>query len=361
MANYFFTGFPGFIAKNLIQQIIKDQDPQAIYVLVLPDMVQQAEEQIKQIIEENQIKDPFHIIPGDITRENLDIGPNILEHLQNHITHVFHLAAIYDLAVPKDIAFRVNVNGTHNVNEFVKTLNKLERYVYFSTAYVSGKRVGKILETELDCGQEFKNHYEYTKFEAEVLVKALKEEVPTTIIRPGVVCGHSKTGETLKFDGPYFMLNMFEALQRFPIPYIGKSHGLGNFVPIDYVLEATIYLAHANVGINKTYHLTDPNPYKMKEVYAMLLEGYIGKNPKWTVPLPLAKLGLSSRIIRQWLQIEKESLDYSYLIAQHDCTQTINDLEESGIKCPDFKEVVPSVIQFYRKHKDNPQYKITIS
>ncbi len=30
MANYFFTGFPGFIANNLIRQLIEDQQPESI-------------------------------------------------------------------------------------------------------------------------------------------------------------------------------------------------------------------------------------------------------------------------------------------------------------------------------------------
>ena len=35
--------------------------------------------------------------------------------------------------------------------------------------------------------------------------------MPTIIIRPGITVGHSKTGETQKFDGPYFGMVLIEA------------------------------------------------------------------------------------------------------------------------------------------------------
>ena len=77
---------------------------------------------------------------------------------------------------------------------------------------LQGKREGKLLETELIRPYSFKNHYEETKFEAELLVEELKKDVAVTIIRPGIVRGHSKTGETIKFDGPYFFMNMIDQI-----------------------------------------------------------------------------------------------------------------------------------------------------
>ena len=53
----------------------------------------------------------------------------------------------------------------------------ITRYMYFSTAYVAGKREGLLLETELIRPDAFKNHYEETKFEAEQLVEELKADV----------------------------------------------------------------------------------------------------------------------------------------------------------------------------------------
>jgi len=180
-----------------------------------------AAEKIAYTAEQSKLNiSDFSIVTGDITKENLNLDPDINEKLTASVTHVFHLAAVYDLGVEKDLAFHVNLNGTIQINDWVAALKNLERYIYFSTAYGAGTREGRIYEHELIKGQAFKNHYEHSKYEAEILVENLKKEIPTTIIRPDVVREHSVTGETSKFDGIYFMLNLLDRLYYLPIiPY----------------------------------------------------------------------------------------------------------------------------------------------
>lgn len=333
-----------------------------IFVLVLPAMAEKAAQERKNILSELGIKgDRFRIIEGDITKEGLSISNEELNNLQNQVTHVFHLAAIYDLAVPHGIAYNVNVIGTNNVNEWVKGLSNLERYVYFSTAYVVGKREGTLYETELIKPESFKNHYEKTKFEAEVLVDQLKKDVPITIIRPGVVKGHSQTGETIKFDGPYFIMNFIDRLKFLPVlPRLGKGEAYVNLVPVDYIIQATAYLSFNEIAIAKTYHLTDPKPYRASEIYEMILNEMLNKRPTGTLPLALGKGFLSLKLLRKFLGVEKEALDYFTWMGHFDCTQAAKDLESSGIICPDFKDGVKSMTEFYLKRKDNPNYQVKI-
>ncbi|WP_164669700.1 SDR family oxidoreductase [Virgibacillus doumboii] len=361
---YFLTGYPGFLASSLIRQLLDDHREEAehIYLLVLPSLKDKASKQLEHLTESTKIDhDLFTIVEGDITEPTLAIDADINRVLQESVTHVFHLAAIYDLAVPQDIAFRVNVNGTANVNNWVKTLGNLERYIYFSTAYVAGKREGKIYESELVEGQSFKNHYEETKYHAEVLVEELKKSIPTTIIRPGVVKGHSETGVTMKFDGLYFMLNMLDHLSFLPlIPFIGEGKPEGNFVPSDYVLKATSYLAIDPVGEGKTYHLTDPNPYTMGELTKMLSEAYLGRTPQGTIPWSWMNGMLSAAPIRRWLQVEQEAMDYFVIDSSYDCSVAVNDLQESGISCPDLKDTINPMIDFYRKYKHDKSRHIYI-
>ncbi len=360
---YFFTGFPGFIATALIKQMVRDNYPiEKIYLLVIPSMLEKAQQEIEKIVAGGHLqKEQLIVVRGDITKPQLDLSEDNKTQLQEEITHVFHLAAVYDLAVPEAIAYNVNVNGTRLVNEWLLTLKQLKRYVYFSTAYVSGKREGKILETELDVGQSFKNHYERTKFDAEKLVREIVNRVPTTIIRPGIVVGDSRTGETIKFDGPYFILNLFEHLKFLPfIPYFGAGQAEANFVPVDYIFKATIHLGHADIGIGKTYHLTDPKPYKVREVYSFLMEEFLGKKPFGTVPLPLAKASLAMAPIRKWLHVELEALDYFTCLSSYDCSQAQHDLQEAGIRCPDFRDYIKPMVEFYRQNKHDKTKHVVI-
>ncbi len=360
---YFFTGFPGFICNQLIREVIKRNNFNGtVYILVLPDMVEKANKELSAIITEYRLEgSAFKIIVGDITRPLLSISAEEQEELQQKVTHVYHLAAIYDLAVPRDIAYKVNVNGTENVNEWVEKLPNIERYTYFSTAYVVGNREGTLFETELVAPKGFKNHYEETKYEAEVLVEKLKKEVPITIIRPGIVKGHSHTGETIKFDGPYFIMNFLERLKFLPlIPRLGKGEAYVNLVPIDYIIQATSYLSQLDKAAGKTYHLTDPHPYRASEIYEIMMQELLSKQPKGMIPLTLGKWFLSIRPMRKYLGVEKEALDYFTWKGQFDCTQAMTDLKDSGITCPDFKDGIKPMAAFYLKQKDNPTFQINI-
>jgi nucleoside-diphosphate-sugar epimerase len=360
---YFFTGFPGFICNQLIREVMKkNENNGSIFVIVLPEMLEKAEQERKNIISELEIEsETFRIIEGDITKEGLSISNLELLNLKEKVTHVFHLAAIYDLAVPHDIAYKVNVVGTGNVNDMVKELPNLKRYVYFSTAYVVGKREGTLYETELITPEGFKNHYEKTKFEAELLVDQFKKDIPITIIRPGIVKGHSQTGETIKFDGPYFIMNFLDRLKFLPLlPRLGKGEAYVNLVPIDYIIQATAYLSFAEKAEGKTYHLTDPKPYRASEIYEMVMKEMLNKNPTGTLPLALGKGFLSLKLLRKYLGVEKESLDYFTWKGIFDCTQAEKDLEGSGIHCPDFKDGVRSMTAFYLEQKDNPNYRVKI-
>lgn len=329
---------------------------------MLPNMMTKAEREKALLISELQLEeDQFVIVNGDITKEGLGIAENFKSLLTERVTHVFHLAAIYDLAVPQEIAYRVNVNGTKNVSEWVKTLTNLKRFIYFSTAFVAGKREGILYENELIEPDAFKNHYEETKFKAEQIVEQLKANYPVTIIRPGIVKGHSQTGETIKFDGPYFFLNFLDRLRFLPfIPRLGRSEAVINLVPIDYVIQATAYFAFFEGGIGKTYHLTDPNPYKVSEIYEFFMGQLLRKKPKGTIPLGTAQLLLSIRPVRRYLGAEKEALDYFTWMGNFDCSEAQHDLKDSGITVPDFKSGIPAMVEYYEKHKRNAEYQLKI-
>lgn len=356
----FITGFPGFLAADLIGQLLHDhgKEMERIYLLVLEKEQSHAEAKLSTMIKlHGWIKDLFIILTGDITKPNLG-----LREKPEHITHVFHLAAVYDLAVPLHIAELVNIHGTNCVNEWVATLPHLQRYIYFSTAYVSGKREGRIYEDELNKGQSFRNHYEHTKYEAELLVDRIKATVPLTIIRPAVVKGHAETGKTIKFDGLYMMLNFYEALRHLPvIPYLKDGPPPeGNFISSDYLLRATSYLAMHPAGQGKTYHLTDPAPLNMMELQCLLMEHYLGRKPKGILPVKLASKSLQLKPVRKWLGVEAEAMDYFIYQSSYDATQALQDLEGSGINCPPLASTIPSMVAFYRKYKDDRTMHIPI-
>ncbi|MDQ0429104.1 nucleoside-diphosphate-sugar epimerase [Planomicrobium stackebrandtii] len=358
MTEIVFTGFPGFIASQLIQKHAEQNE--SISAIILSSEREKAEKEAERIRKETNCRS-IKLIEGDITKEGLGLTESDKAYLRDKPLIFWHLAAIYDLAVPRDIAWKVNVEGTRKVNEFINELPKLERYVYFSTAYVAGNREGTIYEDQLVRPEAFKNFYEETKFEAELLVNEMKKTAPVTIIRPGIVRGHSVTGETIKFDGPYFFLNLIDRVKFLPaVPFVGHSKSYINVVPVDYILEASIYLSKQGAASGQTVHLTDPNSHPVEEVYRSMVQSMTGKNPRGRLPHRLAKLSLSIAPVRKGLGVEKETLDYLTWSADFDTQNAERLLAGSGIRCADFLATIPAMVQFYNLHKKDKNFQIPI-
>ena len=212
--------------------------------------------------------DRIEILEGDIGERRLGLADADWERLTAEVTSAFHLAAIYNLAVPLELAQRVNVDGTGNVLELCAACDRLQRLNYVSTAYVAGVRKGVVYEHELALGQAFKNHYESTKFQAEVWVHEAMDAVPTTIYRPAIVVGDSRTGETQKFDGPYYMLRVISSASRAEC----RSRSSGgprapfNVVPVDFVVDALVAGSKSADAVGETLHLVDPEPVTASEL-----------------------------------------------------------------------------------------------
>ncbi|MGB6408160.1 MAG: SDR family oxidoreductase [Planococcus donghaensis] len=358
MEEIVFTGFPGFIASQLIFKHAHQHE--MISAIILPSEREKAEKEARRIEKETNCR-AIKLIEGDITQAGLAISTKDQEYLKEKTVTFWHLAAIYDLAVPRDLAWKVNVEGTRHVNEFVSNLQNVKRYVYFSTAYVAGNREGIIYENELERPVAFKNFYEETKFEAELLVDELKKSLPITIIRPGIVRGHSVTGKTIKFDGPYFFLNLIDRVKILPfIPFVGRSTSYINVVPIDYILEAAMYLSKLDAAVGQTVHLTDPNPHPVEEVYRNMVQLMTGKQPKGRLPHRLAQISLSVGAIRKALGVEIETLDYLTWTADFDTENAVRLLENSKIQCADFLETMPAMVEFYNVHKNDKNFQIPI-
>src|SRR5207253_692028 len=234
-------------------------------------------------------------------------------------TSLFHLAAIYDLAVARDVAMRVNVEGTRNVNSFARGVKNLRRYNYVSTCYVAGRRTGLILETELKHDAGFRNYYEETKYLAEMEVDALKRELPVTIHRPSVVCGDSLTGETAKYDGIYYLiLYLLKAPRLLSLFNIGNRDVTLNLVPVDFVVEAMATLARDERAVGTTVQLADPNPLTTKELFEVIAETMQERKSMVTIPGALVRLSLMLPLSPSITGLPHHGVPYFFLEQTYD-------------------------------------------
>jgi thioester reductase-like protein len=348
------TGFPGFIGGRLVEALLEDGPDARVVTLVEPRMEDKAKE-LAEKLDGGRIE----VLAGDITKRRLGLSDEDYERLAADLTAVYHLAAIYDLAVPLDVATKVNVDGTGNVLQLCEDCERLERHHYVSTAYVAGDRTGTVYEHELEMGQAFKNHYESTKFQAEVWVRQSMDRVPTTIYRPAIVVGDSRTGETPKFDGPYYALRVISRATRMksPIPRFGRSEAPFNVVPVDFIIEAMTTADDVPELAGSTLHLVDPEPVTSAELFDILAEAYAGRDTAYRLPPKLVAASLRVPAVKKLFSgAPPQSIRYLNHPVHFDTRAARELLEPKGVRCPRLEEYVGPIVEFFKSHEDDPGY-----
>ncbi|WP_156689182.1 SDR family oxidoreductase [Mycobacterium sp. Marseille-P9652] len=346
------TGFPGFLGSALLPNILKRTDGSAT-CLVQPKYRAAAQRRAEQLC----TSDPFlegriQLAEGDITEPGLGLAPDALA----DVTEVWHLAAAYDLTVPRDVAVRVNVDGTRHVLDALERCPRLTRLHYFSTCYVSGRYSGPFSEDDLEVGAAFNNYYEETKNLAEADVRwHMDAGLPATIYRPAIVVGDSRTGETQKFDGPYFVMQWLLRQPRLAVmPVAGDPTATRvNVVPRDFVIDAVAYLSGLPASEGKTYQLADPRPLTVDEMADVLAEATGRQLVKVRLPRSVAKASLAYVPgLYRLMRIPPEAVDYfahpTYYLTEH-CRA---DLAGSGIEVPSFGSYVDRLVEYMRHHRE---------
>lgn len=355
MAKIFLTGFPGFLGSELLPRVLERSEGDTAACLVQGKFMPMAQQRVEELARAHPgTKGRIELVEGDITRADLGLSAGTA--LQQEIREIYHLAAVYDLSVQRDLAMRVNVHGTVNMLDFAAGCTNLHRFQYVSTCYVSGSYAGIFSERDLIKGQEFNNYYEETKYHAEVEVqKRLKNGLPATVYRPAIVVGDSRTGATQKFDGPYYVIRWL--LKQ---PYIAIMPMVGNpkitrvnVVPSDFLVNALSYLSGLEKSAGKVYQLADPAPLTVDEI---IKEAGRATGRK-VVRVPAMKSVAKAAIdhvpgVYRLMGIPSSAIDYFVHPTHYCCDQTLTDLEGSGIACPRFPDYVDTLVRFLKAHPE---------
>jgi thioester reductase-like protein len=346
----FLTGFPGFIAERLVERLACTETQ--FLLLVQPQFLQKAMQDLERVASKTATPpENFVLVEGDITKPDLGLSAEDAGYVRREATSVFHLAAIYDLAVAEDLARKVNLEGTRNVNRFAGSIKNLRRYNYVSTCYVAGKREGLIGENELHHDTGFRNHYEETKYLAEIEVENLKGELPVTIYRPAVVCGDSRTGETAKYDGFYYLISYLRRAPRLLSKVnIGNDHVRLNIVPVDFVVEAIAALSKDERAEGATVQLADPAPPTTEELFNLVASALGGKRSWVTLPDRLCEVILLLPFTPAISSLPHFCVPYFFIKQRYGTDAARDLLAPHGIACPPFESYVAQLCDFQEKH-----------
>jgi long-chain acyl-CoA synthetase len=125
---------------------------------------------------------------------------------------------------------------------------------------------GVAREDDLPTAPRHANHYEWSKYEAERLVRAaLHAGLPVTTLRPSMVVGDTKTGRTRDFNVIYPLMRIMASgcVSRFPGDPAAKLH----LAPLDFVVDAILGALDAPWAVGRTFHLTSPQPPTVADLF----------------------------------------------------------------------------------------------
>lgn len=341
------TGFPSFTAMRMIRKILASDPEARLHLLAREKFARAAEEFLAPLPDSQRRR--AEIVVGDVCDMDLGLAGSEYKALAEQVTTIHHLAGIYYLGVERAMAERVNVDGTRGVIELAGECRKLRRLCHWSTATVSGRRKGIILEEELDEGQRFHNFYEETKFEAEKLARTASRRLPVTIYRPSVIVGDSKNGEIDKFDGPYYLMVLIvQGPLDVHLPLPGRGAAPMHLVPIDFVVDAAYALSLDDRAAGGTFHLTDPNPFSARQVYEMIAERAQKKRPRGFIPTGLARAVMRTPGLDRLARAPRAFLESFDHLAFYNTRHTEGLLRGTGVACPPFDVYADNLVRYVR-------------
>jgi NAD(P)-dependent dehydrogenase (short-subunit alcohol dehydrogenase family) len=366
--SYFVTGATGFIGRNLVEQLLEREG--TIYVLVREGSRGRLEELRNRWGAEG---DRIVPVTGDLSQENLGCG-DLVDELRGQIDHFFHLAAIYDMTADAESQRIANVEGTRHAVQLAEALDA-KRFHMVSSIAAAGLYKGTFTEDMFEEAEKVENHpYFQTKHESEAVVRE-ESKVPWRVYRPGIVVGHSETGEMDKIDGPYYFFKLLQrARNALPqwFPGVGIEGRKINIVPVDYVARAMDHIAHIDGFDGQAFHLTDPKPLSAGQVINVFAKA--AHAPEATMRIDskmfdfipkqvrngLTMLPPVKRITDQVLAdlgIPRSVLVYINYPTDFDSTKTQTALEGTGISVPPLPSYAVRLWDYWERNLDPDLFK----
>ena len=365
--SYFVTGATGFIGRHLLERLLGRGA--TVYALVrgasrarLDALRARCGEAGSRVI----------AIEGDLGEPRLGVDDATIARLRGQIDHFFHVAGLYDMTADAERLAEINVAGTRQAVALADRL-AARRFHHVSSIAAAGRYAGCFREDMFDEAVGLDDPYFRTKHDSETVVRT---ECPTPwrIYRPGVVVGHSVTGEIDKIDGPYYFFPLLKRLRGVVprwFPLFGIEGARVNIVPVDFVAAALDVIAHRDGLDGRAFHLVDPEPKTVGE--AMNLFARAAKAPEFvaqldtrlrgTLPAPLlGALGamlpvrqILERVVEE-LGIPPRVLAYVDQPTTFDAAQAQRALEGSGVSVPPLESYADRLWEFWERRLDPDLY-----
>lgn len=197
------------------------------------------------------------------------------------IDRIFHVAAMTEEWIPKEISQKVNVQGTINLLEAAME-NKIQRFFFVSSLAVMGikNHYGTGVETQYPKSGD---PYIDTKIEAEKMVwKFAKFGLPVTVLRPGFMYGPRDRR---------FMKRILSKLETGGFKFIGDGKNMLNLNYAGNFADAVLLASKTEDSIGQAYNIAnDDKNLDMKTFIFKVADLWNYQKPQEHIPVPIAKI-----------------------------------------------------------------------
>ncbi|MEU0096332.1 SDR family oxidoreductase [Kribbella sp. NPDC006257] len=257
-------GSTGFVGANLIHHLLASGHP----VIAL---ARQPEDAVRRMVADAatgsgdlDLSD-LRVFTWALDEAEFGLGQNELAALFDEPCDYWHLAAAITFRPGNhEELYQTNVDGTRTALEiFHRYAEAGSRFFQVSSAYSCGLVTAPVPESWHHAAEphEFRNYYEYTKREAELLFA--DKPVPGAVLRLGQIVGDSQSGRAATDYGLYDYIRAIHTITRRrpgeKLRVVGDPNAELHLVPVDACVRWMTDLAARDLGVldRPVVHLVD--------------------------------------------------------------------------------------------------------
>ncbi|KAG0224444.1 hypothetical protein B0O80DRAFT_495528 [Mortierella sp. GBAus27b] len=293
---FFLTGATGFLGAFILRNLLEEDPTARVICLVRASSQEKAMERVRACAETHLVWNEewvqsgrLSVVMGDLALDQFGLTSEAWEMCCQKVDVIVHNGALVHWVFPYPKLKAANVLGTlqgikmastgHTKTfHFVSSTSVLDtaHYGELSDSLGNSNEVRGVSETDdLEGARRgLRSGYGQSKWVAEKLIMAANANgLPATIIRPGYVLGHTRTGVTNTDD---FIWRLIKGcIELGSVPNINNAV---NLCPVDYVAQCVSGVARTPGSEGSmVYHVTHPiaPPFRFNDFFELLIKyGY---------------------------------------------------------------------------------------
>ena len=350
------TGGTGLVGGELLPRLLAAAPASPVYCLLRARDAAELERRARALVADAALParsaERVRAVAGDVRAADLGLGAERAG-LLREVRSVVHAAASTRFDQELEDARRSNLAGTRNVLAFAREAGAHLHHV--STAYVVGDREGVVgAGWEDGARPPFHNSYEESKWEAEQLVRDAAGSLHTTVYRPSIIVGDSRSGRTRHFRVLYdpFKWVIYGKTSLLPC----RPEVRVDVVPVDFVADALVALGARPDAPGATWLLSagPERALSIAEILALaepIVNGWLAARGQPAVAVPRivspdAATPELAELFSLGAAVMRTHVPYMLRELLFDPRDTESALAPSAVRCPPLRDILRALLEF---------------